>query len=127
MPQLRAYVTLGISALLTVICGCTSRRSTQLKPETFVGEYVYYSADRGAPHDPDRLTLRADGRYMLVHMPGGRPGRTEEGRWQLYNNPPGGGDPQLAFGGRWYPIEVSGKRVRLLIDLDLGHWYDKIQ
>ena len=32
---------------------------------------------------------------MLVPMPGGRPGSTEEGTWKLYNNPPGGGDPEV--------------------------------
>ena len=122
MPQLRAYVMFGMFALLGVISGCTSGRNAQLKPETFVGEYVYYSADKGAAYDPDKLTLRADGKYILVHMPGGHPGSTEEGTWRLWSNL---GQPQLAFGNGTYPVEIKGKQVRLLIDLDLGHWYEK--
>ena len=122
MLQLRAYAIIGVLTLLGVLSGCTSGGSAQPKPETFVGEYVYYSADKGAPHDRDKLTLGADGRYTLVLMPGGHPGSTEEGTWQLWNNR---GQPQVAFGNRTYPAEIKGKTVRLLIDLDLGHWYEK--
>jgi hypothetical protein len=32
---------IGMLALLGVISGCTSGGSAQLKPETFVGEYVF--------------------------------------------------------------------------------------
>jgi len=122
MPQLRAYALIGMFALLGVIFGCTSGENAQPKPETFVGEYVYYSADKGAPHDPDKLTLRADRRYTLAHMAGGRLRSTEEGTWRIWSNR---GQPQLSFGNRTYPVEIKGKRVRLLIDLDLGHWYEK--
>jgi hypothetical protein len=50
-----------------------------------VGEYVV-SADAGTPHEPDRLTLRADGQYVLVHVVGGHPASKEEGAWRLVND-----------------------------------------
>jgi len=122
MHQLRPYVRIVMLALVGLCFGCSSGGNTVLKPDVFVGTYIYHSADAGAPHDPDKLTLKADGTYILVHMPGGDPGSTEEGTWQLWSNL---GQPQVAFGNRTYPVEIKGKHVRLLIDLDLGHWYEK--
>jgi hypothetical protein len=122
MP-LRAYVIFGIIALSGVVSGCTKDQSALLRPETFVGEYVYYCEGSGDPHDPDRLTLKADGRYLLVHMPGGRPGSKEEGTWELILT---GSEPRVGIGDRVYPIDITGGRVWLLIDGDLGHWYKKI-
>lgn len=93
-----------------------------------VGTYVYHCADPTAPHAPDRLTLRADGTYVLVHVSGGRAGKTDTGTWHLFNNPPSpkyGNQPVVAVGRNGYPVEIKGKRARLLIDLDLGHWYEK--
>ena len=61
MPQLRAYAVFGVfvfAALLGVLSACISGGNVQPKPETFVGEYVYYSADKGAVHDADKLTLK---------------------------------------------------------------------
>lgn len=123
MPQLKSYLIIGMLALAGLCYGCTSGRNTPLKPDTFVGDYIYFSADSGSPHDPDRLTLRPDGKYILIHMPGGHPGSTQEGTWRLYFDP----EPRVLFGGRVYPIEVNGKEVLLLIDLDLGHSYQKIK
>ena len=123
MPQLRAYVMIEMFALLGVLSGCTSERNAQLKPETFVGEYVFQMGDSGAPHhDPDRLTLQADGKYILVHMPGGHPGSTEEGTWRLWSNL---GQPEIAFGNRAHPVQIKGKRIRLIVNDDLGYWYEK--
>jgi hypothetical protein len=119
---MRAYVMIEMFALLGVLSGCTSARNPQLKPETFVGEYVFHMGDSGAPyHDPDRLTLHADGKYILVHMPGGHPASTEEGTWQLLTN----FEPRVAFGKRTYPIEIRGKHIRLIVNDDLGYWYEK--
>lgn len=121
MPQLKSYLIIGMLALGGLGSGCTSGRNAPLKPDTFVGDYIYYCDDPGAPHDPDRLTLKADGKYILVHMPGGRPGSTEEGTWRLIKDP----WPRVLFGDGVYPVEIKRKLVRLLIDEDLGHWYEK--
>jgi hypothetical protein len=119
MVRLRAYVVIGLMALLAVSSGCWSAPKVQLRAETLAGEYIYYSADKGESHDPDRLSLRPDGTYTLVHMPGGRIGPVE-GRWQVLND----FQPGVAFGGQRYPVEIRGKHVRLVINMDLGHWYE---
>jgi hypothetical protein len=121
MPRLKAYLMFGLFTLLGMAAGCTSEPRAQLKPETFVGEYVYYSADKDAPHNPDRLTLGADGKYILVHMPGGHPALTEDGVWRLDNEPV----PNILLGHSGYPVKIKGKDVRLLINDDLGQWYEK--
>jgi hypothetical protein len=120
MVRLRAYVVIGLMALLGVSSGCWSAPKVQLTAETLAGEYFYYSADKGEPHDPDRLTLKPDGTYALVHMTGGRAGSVEAGRWQVLND----FQPRVAFGSQTYPVEIRGKHVRLMINQDLGHWYE---
>ena len=97
MSKLRVYVIFGILALLGVGTGCW-RQPTQLKPDMFVGEYVFQMGDSGAPyHYPDRLILRANGTYAMIHMPGGHLGSREEGTWEVYFNH---GETELGFGNR---------------------------
>jgi hypothetical protein len=103
--------------------GCTSGRDVALKSEDFIGDYTYISADRGAQHDPDTLTLRADGKYLLVHMTGGHPGSKEEGEWRLEKDPA----PSVLLGKAGYPAEIRGGKGRLLVNNDLGQWYEKTQ
>ncbi len=125
---------IGMLALAGLCSACTSGRNAPLTAGTFVGTYVYYSGDNSEAHDPDKLTLRADGTYFLVHMPGGHPGSAEEGTWELLNDPaPKQGiwrflsatEHRIAFGDRIYPVEITGKHIRLLIDVDLEQWYEK--
>jgi hypothetical protein len=128
MPQLRPLVTVGAFIFIGLCSACGFWRSAPLKRDILVGNYVYRSVGGPPIHDPDRLTLKADGKYILVHMPGGRTGPVEEGTWELYNNPSSptyGSYPLVALGTNSYPVEVKGKHVRLLIDLDLGYWYEK--
>lgn len=122
MPQLRAYVVLAIMCVVG-FWGCQTGQRTQLRPETFVGEYVYYSADKGAPHHPDRLTLRADGKYILVYVSDAHPASREEGVWQLVRDPA----PNILLDHAGYLVQIDGKHVRLLINNDLGQWYEKTE
>lgn len=120
---------LTTSALLaaTICPGCSGyhRPPATLPSAALVGTYVYVSAGGPPIHSADRLTLRADGTYVLVRMSGGHPGPTERGEWEFFGSPPWGGGPQVEFGRGSYPVEVSGKEIRLLINLDVGHWYQK--
>ncbi len=121
MKRMNVYMICGILCGFVLVSGCRSERSAQLKTETFVGEYVYYCADKGAQHDPDVLTLRADGKYVLVRMPGGHPASQEQGTWRLVE----GSTPSILLDHAGYPIRVQGNQARLLIDDDLGQWYEK--
>lgn len=112
--------------MLAVLCvlgawGCQTAPRTDLRPESFVGDYVYHSADKGAPHQSDRLSLRADGKYILVHVSDTHPVSKEEGVWQLVKDP----SPNILLDHAGYPVQVDGKRVRLLVNNDLGQWYEK--
>jgi hypothetical protein len=104
-----------------VSAGCTSSRNVSLERDSFVGEYIYHTDDKGSPHDPDRLTLREDGKYILAQMPRGQPGSEQQGVWRLE----GGANPEILLGSAGYPIEIKGKNVRLLINEDLGWSYEK--
>jgi hypothetical protein len=120
--RLKSLTTLGILAA-GLSTGCTSGGSVALAPDSFVGDYIYHSDDKGSPHDADRLTLRANGKYVLIHVTGGHEGAPQEGKWQLINKPV----PSISFGDRLYPVEVKGRAIRLLIDDDLGWSYEKTE
>jgi len=117
-------MTVMVLAVAGFLSGCWSAPDTPVNPQTVVGEYVFHADDSGAPHDPDRLTLRADGTYVLLHMPDGRPGSEERGKWQLFNDL---GAPAIAFANFVHPILVRGKRLRLLVSDDLAQWYEKVR
>ena len=122
MPQPRAYL---MPAALYVLgaWGCQTTPRTDLRAETFVGDYVYHSADPGAPHPPDRLSLSADGKYSLVHVSDTHPASKEEGVWNLVKDPA----PNIVLDRAGYPVEIEGKHIRLFINSDLGHWYEKTE
>ena len=122
--KLRVCLIGGAVFALVFLWGCSGYHEPSKAPEraTLVGTYIYRSGDSGEPHAPDRLTLEASGRYVLVHMRGDHAGAKEEGRWQLWNDDPGW---ELALGDSYYPIEVKGQHVRLLINDDLSWWYEK--
>lgn len=119
MP-IRFYVILTVVAVGAGF-GCSSGRNVYLKPEGFFSDYIYHVADKGSPHDPDKLTLRANGKYIIVHMPAGHPWSTEDGVWRLEDGPA----PEILLDHVGYPIEVKGESIRLHINDDLGWSYEK--
>jgi len=124
MQSLRPILTVFLLLLIVLLSGCWSVPHKRVTPQTVVGNYVFHADDPGAPHDPDRLTLRADGTYLLAYRPGGRLESREAGQWRLWNEP---GDPEVLFGRAGYPIQVKGKRLRLLVSDDLAQWYEKVR
>lgn len=154
MALMRASTIFGFLALLAGTSCFNGEPDAPLISETFVGTYIYYAADKTEPHDPDELTLHADGTYTLVYKPSGRQGAREEGRWQLYVD---SHRPEILIDlvGHWvrtrgrvieergqlvvdscrpvflparagYHVWIKGRNVRLEISSDLGHWYQKI-
>jgi len=124
MAQMRACTMFGILALLAGASCFRGEPDAPLTAETFVGTYIYYAADKTEPHDPDELTLRADGTYMLIREPSGLPRATEEGRWKLVVDSYG---PEILFARRGYPVRIKGRSIRLVISDDRSHWYQKIE
>jgi hypothetical protein len=128
MPPVRSRALVGAVLLVVACSACSFWRAGPVNRATLIGNYVFRSVGGPPIHDPDRLTLKADGKYVLIRMPGGHPGPVEKGTWQLYNDPPSptyGSHPILALGTNTYPIEVKGKTVRLLVNDDLGYFYEK--
>jgi len=124
MQTVRPLVLVVIFVLAGASFGCWSSPHRPVKLEELSGDYVCRSAPGPPQHDPDKLTLKADGTFVLIHMPGGRPGSKEEGKWEVVNTSP---HPEVGFGRGLFPIRVKGKQVRLLIDEDLGYWYEKVR
>jgi hypothetical protein len=122
MAPLRNFLPLRMRPALLALAWVACARPP-ITPATLIGEYVFVSADKGAPHDPDRLILRPEGQYQLVHMPHGHLGSHEDGTWRLDTL----GREEILLGSTGLPIEYHGTTIRLLIDEDLGHWYEKIR
>ena len=124
MSRVRAGLMIGMLVAPFLGSGCHVEQSrAPLKPDEFVGDYVHRSGDRGAQHDPDRLTLRSGGKYILVRMPGGHRGATEEGTWTLIAAP----DPFILLDHAGYDIKMRGKSVGLIISYDRDQWYEKTE
>jgi hypothetical protein len=124
MALMRACTMFGILALLAGASCFNGEPDAPLTAETFVGTYIYYAADKTEPHDPDELTLHADGTYNLVYKPTGHQGAREEGRWKLVVDSYG---PEILFARRGYPVRIKGRNIRLVISDDLSQWYQKIE
>ena len=108
-----------------MIAGCHADQPIPSNPEAFVGGYVYKSVDtsvdRATDHELDRLTLQADGKYVLVQG-GSTKVRSEKGGvWHLV----GGDRPNVELDHAGYPIQMKRAEIRLVINDDLGEWYVK--
>jgi hypothetical protein len=121
--QLRSLRLIGILAPACVAFACWSAPRTPVKAEMLVGDYVYHDGS-GVPHGADRLTLRADGTYILVHVGGNHPGSKEEGEWDISNGPE---YPVVGFANFAHPILVKGNKVRLMVNDDLDQYYEKVR
>lgn len=114
---------LACSALL----GCHTVQPP-ITREILVGSYVYKSEDpenRSTDHTWDHLALQADGRYDLVQGGPTKPKSETVGAWRLWSG--GASGPEALLGRAGYPIQVEGNDVKLLIDTDVGIWYEKVR
>lgn len=103
-----------------LIWACTSGRMPAR--DQFVGNYIFFSADAGAPHDADSLSLLSNGTYRIVNMPFGRRGSEEKGIWYLTTER----TPNIVLGKSGYPIEIKGTEIRLIVNDDLDEYYRRV-
>jgi hypothetical protein len=110
---------LALTALIAA-CGC-GRHGLAATRANMVGRYVFVAADPGLRHGADTLTLRADGTYLLQRVLPRQPATALAGRWQFDRTP----EPQVLLDSLGYPVRITGRTVRLLVDLDLGYAFVK--
>lgn len=115
-------------AMCCVLAGCAPQ--PPVTRADLVGTYVYKSEDpEGKPtdHEWDRLIIEADGKYDLVQGGPTKPKTETAGVWILYAWSPSAHGPEVVLDHAGYPIEIKRKTVRLLIDNDVGIWYEKVK
>lgn len=120
--QLRMRLVLALLAVC-VDWGCRFVQPAPVSQASLVGDYVYESMLQDEVHRSDRLVLSADGTYILTQGGEGQPQHEQKGVWRLYAGDP----PNVLLDHAGYPVEVRGKEIRLLIDLDIGQWYKKVR
>jgi hypothetical protein len=113
---------LGVAIVVCGISQSCSQQQTMVDRQKLVGSYVYRATDSGAYHDPDRLDLSGDGTYLITRMPGGGPSSTHKGVWTLVEVP----EPTVLIDHTGYPVRTRGRMVQLLVNVDLGQWYEKL-
>lgn len=119
------FVTLTLTCCALLGCHTVQPPITR---EILVGSYVYKSEDpenRTTDHTWDHLTLQSDGSYDLVQGGPTKPKAETVGAWTLWSG--GASGPEVLLDHAGYPIQAKGNDVRLLIDNDVGIWYDKVR
>jgi hypothetical protein len=108
--------------MVSALDGCTAQPPATR--DALVGNYLYVSEDpenRQTDHDWDRLTLQADGKYELVQGGSTKSKSDQIGAWSLSS----GEAPQVLLDHAGFPVSVKRGKIRLLIDSDVGTWYEK--
>lgn len=82
-------------------------------------------ADRATDHTLNHLVLSADGRFDLVEGGTTKPRTETAGTWTIWNG--GNNGPRVLLGHSGYPIEVNGNEVKLLVDDDVGIWWQRTE
>lgn len=110
----------GVRALalasLVLVCGC-GRHGLAATRANMVGRYVFVSADPKLRHGADTLALRSDGTYLLQRVVPRHAAIALEGRWSFAKRP----EAHVLLDSVEYPVRITGRTVRLLVDLDLGY------
>ena len=100
---------------------------TRVTSSTLIGTYNYHSEDPEPNRRDfkwDRLTLAADGKYRLSQT--GKAGIERTGMWKLMT-PERLNPEEVLLDTDGYPVVISGREVRLMIDYDLGIWLAKVE
>lgn len=105
---------------LVLACGC-GRHELAAKRANMVGRYVFESADPKLRHPVDTLTLAEDGTYILLQLVPRQPVTVVGGHWSFAKRPA----PEVSLDSVGYPVRITGRTVRLLVDPALGYAFVK--
>jgi hypothetical protein len=122
---MRKLKSLHILSVLLVLFCTAACRTEPVTTNTVIGTYSYVSEDPEAhPTDTsdNKLVLLADGHFTLVEGGESKPIRRTSGRWTLTSIR---SEPTVILADTAFPVSINRKTVRLLIDTDVGVWYEK--
>lgn len=123
--SVKCFRVILIMLALSLVFGC-HRESSSITTATLTGEYRYVSKDpayQPTEHSLDRLSLKPTGDYELMLGGSTKPATKVVGRWSIWTN--GGNGPRVLLDKSGYPIQVKKDGVRLLVDSDVGDWWEK--
>lgn len=116
-----------LSALVLSVAALSACGRASTNVADYVGEYVYTPLQTPPDEEADIVILRADGIALLIWKSADSPGiGTKEKRWKLTVQQPEG-QPDIVIGDHGYPVEVSGKVIRLALNYDLDLYYEKVR
>ena len=123
---MRALILLSLSLLL---CGCDLEYCLNLPvtKDMVIGEYDFVSADGESDRTGDRLVLRKDNSYVLVHgVKAGRP-ESETGTWSFGSDRAAGKYVTLSGnGGVLLPaVATLNGEIHLICNFDEALWFRK--
>jgi hypothetical protein len=121
MPVTRTWLrTLIFTASL--LAGCSPAVSTN--PDDYVGEYVFMPANSNPEESASFVILKRDHTAVEVRFyPATGEVSTTKNKWDLYRTT----SENVGIGEREYPIKLSGSQIKLLINDDLGQYYQKVR
>lgn len=117
-----------VTLVCCLIAGCHTDHVVPAGQQSYMGVYAYKSVDtsvdKPTDHEHDQLTLQPDGTYILVQGGSTKPRSEQIGLWHLVS---GTQQPEIELDHAGYPIRMKGSKIRLLINDDLGEWYEKVR
>jgi hypothetical protein len=121
MRKLKKLRTLlSLTLFWTAAC-----RTQPVTTETVIGAYNYVSEDpENRPNETsaNKLVLLADGRFTLTEGGESKPITRTSGKWTLTSIR---SEPTVILADTAFPVSITRRTVRLLIDTDVGIWYEK--
>lgn len=123
---MKKYVLLVIACCF--LAGCHKNVPLAITQEMLVGSYVYHSEDpdsKPSDHNLDHLLIQSSGQYDLVQGGSTKAVTEVKGHWSISPPVTSHEPPTIDLDHAGYPIEIHGHEIRLMIDNDLGIWWDK--
>ena len=127
--NIKLLFSLVVLAVASTLVGCHTTQ-TPITQSLVTGTYTYVSNDpetRVTDHNLSRLILQSDGTYDLVEGGTTKARSEKKGGWKVVSASTYGSEqlPNVELDKAGYPIEVTKREIRLLIDQDTGVWWAK--